>query len=856
MASPSVLSLLGYDSLDECLGRDIADSFYAYPADRETFRSAITGTGSVTNYQTVLKKRDGTPVPVSTSSHIYYDANGHPAGIEGTFRDISKQIETDERLRRSETILTAVIEESPVPIFVIDTNHRVIHWNKALEKYSGISVQETLGTTQQWRAFYQHERPCLADLLIQEENSEITRWYSGKYAPSRLIDGAYEAVDFFPEIGEQGCWLYFTAAPIRDAEGTSIGAVEILQDITEQKAAEAKIQTLTQFLESIIMNANVWLMVLDEKGNVIIWNHAAEEITGYPADEVSGGTWIWKSLYPDTAYRHSITTEISHIIMNNNFLQDFQTTIITKSGEQKHILWNTRSLRDNSDNQIKYVAIGIDISGRIQAEEALRESENTLLAIIKGSPIPQFVINQNHQVIQWNKALETYSHLPASEIMGTDLHWRAFYLEKRPCIADLVVDGVDATIGAFNPEHYERSDLVEGGYQSVDFFPMMGKEGSWLFFTAAPIRDEQGHIIGAVETLEDITERRKTEHFLMESEERFRTLFTHANDSIFLYRITPDGLPDLFVEVNETACKQLGYSREELLSLSPKDIFEEDLTENKKGFIKNLQDKGHTTYEAVYITHAGNSVPVEISAHIYEVRGEKMVLSIARDISERKRYEAAIQNTNNKLNLLSRITRHDILNQLTALTGYLDLSEEVADNPEIREFIHKEKKTADTILRQILFTRDYQTIGIQAPRWQDLESTINRAMHLLDTGGVRIHTVVQGCEIFADPLLEKVFFNLIDNSLRYGKNLTQISFSIIKESSPVILVCSDDGGGIPPEEKENIFNRKYFNNTGFGLFLSREILAITGLSIRETGTYGIGAQFEISIPNDSFRNSS
>ncbi|MFH0967851.1 MAG: ATP-binding protein, partial [Methanobacteriota archaeon] len=168
-------------------------------------------------------------------------------------------------------------------------------------------------------------------------------------------------------------------------------------------------------------------------------------------------------------------------------------------------------------------------------------------------------------------------------------------------------------------------------------------------------------------------------------------------------------------------------------------------------------------------------------------------------------------------------------------------------------YIKKEKKTADTILRQILFTRDYQTVGVQSPQWQNLKNIIHNAANLLDIGPVSLKVNLDDTEVFADPLLEKVFFNLIDNSIRYGKNLTSIDFSVEATDPGLTLICSDDGGGIPPDEKENIFNRKYFSNTGFGLFLSREILSITGLSIAETGEFGAGARFEIYIPKGNFR---
>src|SRR5208337_949071 len=107
-----------------------------------------------------------------------------------------------------------------------------------LEEYSGVKPEEVVGTDQQWKAFYSEQRPCLADLLVDEAIEKIPEWYKGKIRKSRFVKGAYEAVGFFPHLGKGGTWLYFTAAPVRNAKGTIIGAVETLVDITDQKLAK------------------------------------------------------------------------------------------------------------------------------------------------------------------------------------------------------------------------------------------------------------------------------------------------------------------------------------------------------------------------------------------------------------------------------------------------------------------------------------------------------------------------------------------------------------------------------------------------------------------------------------------
>jgi len=138
-------------------------------------------------------------------------------------------------------IIYGIMQGSPIPQFVIDRDHKVIYWNKALEKYSGIMAKDIIGTDQHWRAFYKKKRPCMADLLVDDKVEEIAKWYAGKYSKSGLLEGAYAATDFFPELGEKGKWLYFTAAAIK-YNGEIMGAVETLEDVTERKWAEEALQ--------------------------------------------------------------------------------------------------------------------------------------------------------------------------------------------------------------------------------------------------------------------------------------------------------------------------------------------------------------------------------------------------------------------------------------------------------------------------------------------------------------------------------------------------------------------------------------------------------------------------------------
>lgn len=213
-------------------------------------------------------------------------------------------------------------------------------------------------------------------------------------------------------------------------------------------------------------------------------------------------------------------------------------------------------------------------------------------------------------------------------------------------------------------------------------------------------------------------------------------------------------------------------------------------------------------------------------------------------------FEAA----NRKLNLLSSITRHDIKNQLTALLGYLDLLKAQITDPRVTSLLEKEELAANNIVRQIDFTKNYEDLGVHAPMWQDVALEIEAIRTQSSLGNVTIDTKLDGLEIFADPLLEKVHQNLIDNSMRHGERVKHITFSFLPYASNTIaLVYEDDGIGIHGEDKERIFEKGFGKHTGLGLFLTREILAITGITIKESGTYGKGARFEIFIPEGKFR---
>jgi PAS domain S-box-containing protein len=365
---------------------------------------------------------------------------------------------------------------------------------------------------------------------------------------------------------------------------------------------------------------------------------------------------------------------------------------------------------------------------------------------------------------------------------------------------------------------------------------------------------------------------------------KYQRIFENSQAGIFTF----DCKTLLIRDINEKCAAMLKYERADLIEKDLSAILPESAERDR--FLSRLRERSLTGEVELLFTARGGAVrqflitatsapdftaicsaiditerkiaekvirnaKEELEVRVRERTGELLRTNevLRTEILERKRFEDAIQLANRKLNTLSSITRHDILNQITALGMYLSLAKEIVFDPAARDYLDKIEQILLLIQKQIRFTRDYQDIGTMSPHWQKLQRIIDNTIADMQFGKVALEVDLGDLEVYADMLLEKVFYNLMENSLRHGETVTKIRFSYRKDESGVTVVVEDNGVGIPDHAKEKIFRREYYRNTGYGLFLVTEILSITGLSIKETGEPGKGARFEISVPIGSFR---
>jgi PAS domain S-box-containing protein len=409
----------------------------------------------------------------------------------------------------------------------------------------------------------------------------------------------------------------------------------------------------------------------------------------------------------------------------------------------------------------------------------------------------------------------------------------------------------------------------EGRYLHYAFAASLGfyallyalRTANWMSFAPSTVfsNDQLNGIFFMITLLMDIL---AAGFFLMLNMARSRSDLAASEDR---YRTLSDNLPDYIVVhngrtvryANPATLQFTGIPEDRIVGM-PIDMFiaPESLQESRDTIDRLFANPASVGSHEITIRAP------EGSNHICIVRsvpirfgGERAVLSVLTDITERKKMEDSLRTVNRKLNLLSGMTRHDIRNQLMALGGFLEISRETVDNQaKILEFIDREKQITRNIAEQIEFTKDYEDLGVTSPVWQFVETVVRDAAASLPVKNIRFEVSCPGLEMYADPLLRKVFYNLIDNSLRYGgAGLSVIRVSAEKMDSFMVILFEDNGTGITADDKKRLFTKGFGKNTGLGLFLSREILSITGISISEDGEPGQGARFRITVPNGAYR---
>ncbi|KQC13277.1 MAG: hypothetical protein APR56_00325, partial [Methanosaeta sp. SDB] len=467
-------------------------------------------------------------------------------------------------------------------------------------------------------------------------------------------------------------------------------------------------------------------------------------------------------------------------------------------------------------------------------EEALKKSEEYYRAIFENGGTAMAIVEKDGVISKVNSESETLLGFSLQEIEGKT-RWDEFIVEEdRERLRQLFLKG-------------QRKLKTTTAQYEADLIDRWGGRKRGLF-KASIIPGTKQYVVSVM----DVTELKRMEEALKKSEEMYRTLVEDQTDLIC--RFLPDGT---LTFVNDAYCRYFGKSRDDLVGQSFLTLIPEEDQQNALNHLASLnKDRPVETCIHRVILPGGEVGWQQWTDRAILDKAGKIVefQSSGQDVTDRKLAEDALKETNKKLNLLGSVTRHDLMNRISAIDGYAQILSEIAPSePTIQKCASSILDLSESARRQISFTRDYHEMGIAAPRWQRVDTLAETAASAVSLNGVRLEVETGPAEVFADPLIEKVFINLMENSVRHGEKTTSVKISFRDRGDAGVIIFEDDGVGVPTDQKERIFDRAFGRNTGYGLFLAREILGITGISITETGLEGEVARFEMRIPKENYR---
>ena len=258
--------------------------------------------------------------------------------------------------------LEDIIKNAKLWMTFQDLDGTMLIWNLAASEISGYSDDEVLGKSDIWKRLYPEP----------EYRNKVTKKIRDIISNKKYLENFETKIQTRSGESKRISW---NSRELTDSRGTCLGYIVIGNDITEISRAKGQIKRYAEFQESLVINAKLWMMFLDKDNKVTVWNKTAEQISGYSHEEVTGTSTIWKRLYPDDDYRKQVTKKIVDIIKSNQYLENFETRIRTKSGEERHISWNTRELTSDDGERLGYIVVGSDVTDKSRAETEIRNAK-------------------------------------------------------------------------------------------------------------------------------------------------------------------------------------------------------------------------------------------------------------------------------------------------------------------------------------------------------------------------------------------------------------------------------------------------------------------------------------------------
>ncbi len=537
----------------------------------------------------------------------------------------SERKQTKEMVESTQERLATVIQAIAIPAFVVDKRHMVTSWNTALEALSGIAGQDVVGTGRQWLAFYPRERPVMADLVLDgAPENEIREYYRGKYKESSLIEGAYEAEDFFPSLGEEGKWLRFTATPVKDEAGRLIAAVETLEDITERRQAEDALRRSEERYRTILEEMEEGYYELDLAGNLTFFNDSMCRMLGYSRKELMGMNY--RTYTPEEDVK-AVFEKYNGVYRTGKPVKSLPYKTIRKDGSTVHAEVSVLPLRNKQGEIVAFRGVRHDVTERRRMEEDLRQSEERYRTVLDEMEDSYFEVDLSGHITFANESTCRNLRLSREELMGAS--YKTFSAEK----------SIDDVYKAFNKVYRTGKPVKSFSWEIVR------GDGSTGFTetTVLPLHNQDGQIIGFRGIGRDITERKQAEEALRQSEERLRTVV--INTPVVLFTLNAEGV---FTLSEGKGLDALGLRPGEVVGRSVFEVYR-DVPQILDNIRRALDGQTFTS-----VVEVGELVFDTRYSPLREQNGEVVgVIALASDITEREQMEEALRESEERYRLLA-----------------------------------------------------------------------------------------------------------------------------------------------------------------------------------------------------------
>ncbi len=800
VTNPAFCDLLGYPESELKILSWITLTSPESAASEKRELEELVATGRPRRYEKEFVRKDGSRVPAEIFAHRALDSGGNLRYFYSFVTDVTGRnealTESQQARREWETMFSAIGN----PAVILDPSRTILEANDAVIRLTK-KTRDELRTLKCWQVFHGPRSAGPPDGCPFARMEE-----SGSLETSSM------------EIPAFGGTFLVSCTPVTDDDGRLRRIIHIATDITSRNRAEQALSDSEARYRTIFEKSTDAVILMN--GTILDCNPAAERLWGYPRDQIIGRDPVEFSppVQPDgTESREAAATY--NLAAYDWGTQFFPWQYRNRDGRLIDTDVSLSSVMVGGERRL--IAIIRDITARKNAEAQIEQSEQMLR-----------LITDSVSDMVWLSGLD----LVPVYISPSVVRLRGYTLEELqqlPLDRRLAPESCTLVLAM-------RDRLKAGGDNTVQEtvtieLEFRKKDGGtfWSENTITLIRDDAGKPFQILAVGRDITERK-----ILENQVRRLASFPQLN-------------PEPVVEVNlkkeitfanpacRTLLEKLGMPGNPTAFL-PADIDEiiASLRASRTGVVTREVMVGDAVFEES-LTLSPGGLAVRIYAH---------------EITSRYHEAGAFSRANRKLHLLTGITRHDIRNRLTGVLGYIELAKSSTRDPALLEYLARSEASAIGIRHQIEFTKEYENLGSSAPSWQDVSSLIASARAQLDLHGISVEDEVSGLSIYADPMFAKIVLHLIDNALRHGgSRLTRIRFSGSAMPDGYILVCEDDGIGIPKKEKAAIFRRVVGEDTKIGLFLVQEILALTMIMIKETGEPDRGARFELTVPRGLYR---